>query len=638
VAELSKEQPKIWKNARAEDVALECIEIMLEPPNKLQWRNDYLCLESSKSDIIPGHILQQAFLKLNIVDDQALKAGMLLYRFGAKTEGGAYRAPNLVLAPQTQQNNVQVVKCQIPKPVVHKLQSTHESLQSVLRCLSHIQINKQQLPTSSEALSPWHQVLSQIQTERFEEIPEELLKPLEDILAPANHDGISPILNSFEHVVHCLGKESLFLSSKSSTCKRKVVIKLRDSDLTSGKFEEAISKQVCGEKGEYTTAKFLAVSILCSNWEIDTDKLQIDASMLKSTQYKLSVCIVCDQRKYTSYSRAPTEANYEVKPNRSNARKMWKTVKKEIVKSHAFLIFVQDSSPSEDRIHEGNHSVCQLPKYSDANEPDLKNQSQRKAHLSRGSPESASAASMPATKDQMKLRAEVLHRIQLSSTYNAGEIEQVKIGTCAINLPYDVEKDIYVVNFRRTQMEDVSHAQHMRPSGKIISTQLIERSVAINTNPQHRRYHEFAGWVFVDELCMELRTRTGFTHSLQSLDLELENIEREFKSDTLPFENRYFQYMVTRGMALMEAVTHHNTLCNKSPKQQIKTLLVFEASYSIQLRDKRQATMSAKVFKQTACAHLLLGILPDINESQVTIQLPVSAEDHQSILQIFSNL
>ena len=101
----AKKQPTIWKHAEAENVAKLCISDMMTSgaqikanPKNLQWRGNYLCLASETSSTIPARILQQAFNRRNITDQEALTTGLCLYRLGGSA--GERQYPVLVLEPQ----------------------------------------------------------------------------------------------------------------------------------------------------------------------------------------------------------------------------------------------------------------------------------------------------------------------------------------------------------------------------------------------------------------------------------------------------------------------------------------------------------------------------------------------------------
>jgi hypothetical protein len=331
---------------------------------------------------------------------------------------------------------------------------------------------------------------------------------------------------------------------------------------------------------------------------------------------------------------------YEINGQKTN-RKQWKTAKRELALVHAFLLYYQDraSLPSAAANQVGRHGAPLLSRHSRAIGPEPSALSGPQPLLSPCASVSAKAASVPAKKDQIKLSAEVLDRIQVSSSdhHDGGGGGQIKI---AINLPYDAELDFEVRDFRYDQMNHSTPMQVChRPRTVLIAT--ITRSLALLTSPEYEKVKTDSGWVFIDELSESLRASTGFTHSLQSLELDLCNILHAFNKPvataTTP-ETKYLQYIQNRGMALMEAVKYHNGFYKKKESCLIQALQVPDTigtSYSNQFTGKRASDL-----KQTKYAYLLHGMLAaGMNEMQdLVIYLPVSANERQNILQILSGL
>jgi hypothetical protein len=638
-ASRAKEQPKIWNNDCAAAVAVHCIQAMMQGnPHRMEWQGDYLRLKSETSLEIPRRFLEQAFLRQNIVDEKALSTGMRLYRLGGAhgVAGGSPKGePVLVLAPQKPHTTLQAqaasARSSTPAPVVHKTQSKTGFLESVLRCLSPTMQNEQPPQACPQSGPSWHPVFAQKDTEgeEFEDIPETLLSPVRDLLDPANCCGISSITPLFEYVVSSLGISHLFGNSKQD-----VVITLGSSRSKSLNFEQAIKQ--CG-KHNIDTARVLAVSILCSDFKMDDDALELDhIGESECIRYDLGAFIVFKQGKYTSYVKKSSNY-YEINGQKTN-RKQWKTAKRELALVHAFLLYYQDraSLPSAAANQVGRHGAPLLSRHSRAIGPEPSALSGPQPLLSPCASVSAKAASVPAKKDQIKLSAEVLDRIQVSSSdhHDGGGGGQIKI---AINLPYDAELDFEVRDFRYDQMNHSTPMQVChRPRTVLIPT--ITRSLALLTSPEYEKVKTDSGWVFIDELSESLRASTGFTHSLQSLDLDHDSIRHVFRRTVAkpPFnldETRILQYIASKGMVLMEAVKHHNKFfaLNHSQFQALQISSdTTESFYSKQLRGVKK-----EEFKQATCAYLLHGMLAGIKTMQhLVIYLPVSADERQSILQV----
>ena len=666
-APMAKKQPTIWNHPDALNVVKICITDMMKSkvrnpdPQALQWRDDYLCLASEPSSKIPAHILTQAFSRRNIIDQEALATGLCLYRAGGTGETKQY--PVLVLASQNPQMQSQAVnpinqKVSTADPVEHniKKKGTRESvkgvappvvhkfktnglLESVLRCLSLILVNEQ---SCSQPDSLWYKILSQIssKTEKIdvEEIPEILLGPLWEVLEPSNCGGIHSILHVFQHVVFQLRISHLFLPSESSNHSQEIVIKLGNSGGEAMKIEEAIAARLrwtprCGEN-EIATPRVLAVSNLCPNLAIETEVLVLDAGKSKSIHYKLSAFIVCDGRGYSSYVK--DEGYYRV--NGQKQRRQWKTTRSVLSGNQAFLVFVQDSASSG--TYASAHSDFLSSQHSEAKDPEIGIQAISSGQLPLRTDVSATTATA-LKKNQIKLLTEVQSRIQVCSICHEAGTGPVQIAQCAVlNLPYNADLDVHLDHLRRYQM-DAKREGLCCPARKELSQHLITCSLALQNRPQYEKYQEKSGWVFIDKLSEKLRTSTGFTHSLQSLELDLCNILHAFNKPvataTTP-ETKYLQYIQNRGMALMEAVKYHNGFYKKKESCLIQALQVPDTigtSYSNQFTGKRASDL-----KQTKYAYLLHGMLAaGMNEMQdLVIYLPVSANERQNILQILSGL
>jgi hypothetical protein len=361
-------------------------------------------------------------------------------------------------------------------------------------------------------------------------------------------------------------------------------------------------------------------------------------------------------------------------------RRQWKTIQTILSQNHAFLLFVQDSarSPSEVEVQVGNQgarssttkpqkssaqpgsttqghqkllqqksrrtpsevevqvgnqdarlSIAKLPKSSA--QPGSNPQGQQKLQAT-AAPEPAEDVTL-----EFKQTAEIEKRIQVSSENPEGKIAQ-----CAsINLSYQGACKTALQELRFTQLEayELSGGKpachQARP---VLSDKAIKRSLAVCTRPGHRVYDQLAGWIFIDQLCEKLRKSTGFTHSLQSLDLKVDAIQREFKAGSRPIhEAAIFQYMADRGLALMQAVEYHNDLYNKEVDCQIQALQVsvitdpetFYAKY----------VSKSLIFRQKMYAYLLHGMIAGMKTMpKLVIYLPVLENERQGIFEIMRGI
>ena len=664
----AEKQPTFWKHAENENVAKLCISDMMTSgaqtranPMNLQWRGNYLCLASETSSTIPARILQQAFNRRNITDQEALTTGLCLYRFGGNA--GERQYPVLVLAPQNPLMQAQAAKAINSKvsttgtvvhdinknesldiqkggapPSVHKIK-TNGLLEAVLRCLSLI-LEKEQ-PACFQADSVWHRILSQSKTAalNIEEIPKKLSNPLSEMLEPSTCDGIHSILHVFEHAVLHLGISHLFLLSESSSCSQEIVVTLGKSETTI-KFEEAIAARLrCGEN-EIATPRVLAVSKQCANLTIETEMLALDVGKSRSMHYGLGAFIVCEQSAYTSYVK--NDGYYKV--NDIIQRRQWRTARTVLKKNQAFLFFVQDSascpSLAEAGKCDGAHGdFLSKRRHLKAQEPKLSIQAISSTQLPLRTEVSATAASAPAKKNHINLPVEVLKRIEVYNKDHYTEIGTVPTPQCAaINLSYDPKLDLHLDSFRRYQMDLKDQLVSCAAKGELSG--IITCSLAHQTRPEFEKYQEKSAWVFIDELCERLRTSTGYTHSLQSLELDHENIMHAFnKPSTTTYETKYLRYIKNRGMALMVAVKYHNDFYRKKNAGCLIRALhipdTTKTSYS-NLHSGKQTPD----FKQTTYAYLLYGMLAADKHimQELVIYLPVSANERQNILQILCGL
>jgi hypothetical protein len=682
----SGQHPEIWKNESADRVAIDCIEAMMigdektDDLSRLIWRDHYLCLANEASSNIPTHILKKVFYNRNISDDQALETGMRLYRFG-----GDKRSPVLVLAPQKPSTEQQAGSATC-SPGAHIPYSKKGLVESVLRCVSHILKTDPRYPALSQSVSSslWHKLLSSIDSEtgdiRFEDIPklEDLLPPnlKSEILHPINSGGMPdstpPVIHLFQHVVSCLGI-SYHVNSESKSSSQEIVITLEAPELKHREFVKAIAEHVQLGQNKIATPRVLAVSAQCPHLKVS--ELELDIGGSKRILYHLDAFIACQENAYSSYVR---EASL-YKVDTQGKRRQWKTIKQILSQNHAFLLFVQDSarSPSEVEVQVGNQgarSSTTKPQKSSA-QPGSKTQGQQKLlqQKSRRTPSEvevqvgnqdacslmvelpkssaqpgsnqgqqklhATAAPEPAEDVTLKFKqtAEIEKRIQVSSENPEGKIAQ-----CAsINLSYQGACKTALQELRFTQLEAYVNyggkpaCHQARP---VLSDKAIKRSLAVCTRPGHRVYDQLAGWIFIDQLCEKLRKSTGFTHSLQSLDLKVDAIQREFKAGSRPIhEAAIFQYMADRGLALMQAVEYHNDFYNKEVDCQIQALQVsvntdpetFYAKY----------VSKSLIFRQKMYAYLLHGMIAGMKTMpKLVIYLPVLENERQGIFEIMRGI
>jgi len=299
-------------------------------------------------------------------------------------------------------------------------------------------------------------------------------------------------------------------------------------------------------------------------------------------------------------------------------------------------------TPSEVEVQVGNQdaslSIAKLPKSSAP--PGSNPQAQQKLQ--------ATAAPEPAEDVTLKFKqtAEIEKRIQVSSENPEGKIAQ-----CAsFNLSYQGACITALQDLRLTQLEayELSGGKpachQARP---VLSDNAIESSLAVCTRPGHRIYGQSAGWIFIDQLCKKLRKSTGFTHSLQSLDLKVDEIQREFKAGSRPiYETAIFQYMADRGLALMQAVKYHNDFYNQKVDCQIHALQVsvitdpetsyakYVGSYSRSLQEEQSV-----IFWQKMYAYLLHGMIAGMKTMpKLVIYLPVLENERQGIFVIMRGI
>ena len=643
----AKKQPKIWENAEADMVARLCIADMSEE-GVLQWRNDYLCLKSETSSFqVPKRILQRIFQIRNIMDNDALANGLCLYSFDGgdaktiKVPNLVFAAPNLKAAPPDQQ------RVRFADPIVHSNLGNGLSkrgkdralpvaseikanslLGSVLRCLSLIQDEEYQAKSKTSKL--WHQILSEINEHHFqiEKIPKDILKPLDDFMDPANCHDMSPILFVFNHVVSCLEMLPLFSPCKSSSCSKNAVIELGKSDADATTLEEAIAGRLCCGENDAVTPRVLAVSIEC-NWNIKTEMLVLDAGKSRRIHYRLRAFILHQEKAYTSYV---SDGGY-FKVNDTTDRKQWRTAQKLLTRKQAFLLFVHEQQSANCGFSSSKQSTAEkVTKISEEVESSIPSSSPGSAKTSTSQPIKIKEATAPACKQQIKLPEleEALSRIQVCGTTG--------IAQCAvINLPYAEKFDFHLQCFRSQQIDQNSSTPlHASAQNQLFQNLITPRSLAFQAKADVKMYGEKAEWVFIDELCDKLRTSTGFTHSLQSLELNTEKIHYKFTQS----DEKYLNYIADRGMALIHAVQHYNNWYRKWD-----ACCLIKA---LQLPDTKGATFptmtrgSGKpVPMLTIYAHLLRGIFAGMHQMpELVIRLPVSLSqaDHQKIIEMLKLL
>ncbi len=695
----SEQHPEIWKNKDAGRAATDCIAAMMRGDQKIddrtrvQWRGRYLCLVSETSLNIPTRILEQVFHRLNIGDEPALHTGMRLYRIGEEKSSTV-----LVLAPRKPSTEQQAGSATC-SPSAHIPNSNLENglVESVLRCVSHILKTNSRRPALSQSGSLWHKLLSSIETEdiRFEDIPRDLLTPYltSEILDSVISGGMLPVIHLFQHVVSCLGISYLFVNSESKSSSQEIVIMLETPELKNLNFEQAIAEHVQLRQNKIATPRVLAVSAQCPCLKTGNGELELDTGGSKSIIYQLDACIACPGNAYSSYVR---EMSY-YKVNNAEKRNQWRTIRKLLSQNHAFLLFVQDSasSPSEVEVKVGNQGALlsmakpQHEKSSAQHGSTTQGQQELRheetgeeagcvaggdgggwrkqgvwqkttgwggsralgrSSLSHGTSQSLAATAAPAPAKYVTLdfeqTAEIEKRIQVSSENPVGKIAQ-----CAsINLSYEDACEIALQDLRLDQTEDHCGSESKpacHQARTVLSNVAIESSLAVLTRPNHRVYGQTAGWIFIDQLCKKLRNSTGFTHSLQSIDLNVDEIQREFKAGSRPIhETAIFQYMEDRGMALMQAVQYHNDFYNKKVDCQIQALQVSvitdsETSYSKYVENYLRLLQEEQkvIFRQKMYAYLLRGMLARLKKMpELVICLPVLENERQSIFEIMRGI
>jgi hypothetical protein len=452
------------------------------------------------------------------------------------------------------------------------------------------------------------------------------------------------------------------------------VITLEAPELKHLEFVKAIAEHVQLGQNKIATPRVLAVSAQCPR--LKASELELDIGGSKRILYHLDAFIACQENAYSSYVR--DASLYKV--DTQGKRRQWKTIKTILSQNHAFLLFVQDSarSPSEVEVQVGNQgarssttkpqksstqpgsttqghqkllqqksrrtpsevevqvgnqdarlSIAKLPKSSA--QPGSNPQGQQKLQAT-AAPEPAEDVTL-----EFKQTAEIEKRIQVSSENPEGKIAQ-----CAsINLSYQGACKTALQDLRLTQIE-----AYVNYGGKpachqprtMLSDGAIESSLAVPTRPNHHVYDQLAGWIFIDQLCKKLKKSTGFTHSLQSLDLKVDEIQREFKAGSRPiYETAIFQYMADRGLALMQAVKYHNDFYNKEVDCQIQALQVsvitdpetFYAKY----------VSKSLIFRQKMYAYLLHGMIAGMKTMpKLVIYLPVLENERQGIFEIMRGI
>jgi hypothetical protein len=633
-----------WKNDVADRVTWECITIMSdgEGPAALQWRGDFLCPKSESGNKIPNHVLERAFTKYNITDAKALATGMYIYRLkGSKGDAN----PALVLGPPKPQNSVQAAPIR-PKSaqVVLKPKSNDRSLESILRCLSLVWKSEQTILKSSQNDSDWHEVLSRMETNaavRIEAIPEPLLSPLRDILDPENSVGIGKICSLLNHIVLCLGMENLFILANTRCAVRQqdLVIGLAKSESTIH-LQEALDLWVhrrLANKDWISTQiapRVLAVSIQFPDTIRTCETLQLNAGESTSMKYDLVASIICQQGIYTAYTK--NGSKYYLEHGMQSANRLWKTLMKKLDKGNAFLLFCQDTETKLQSDLLSSKTVM-------ATEAGRRGQCAPSALQSSGTPVpaiAALAASETAKKGQIQLTDRVLNRIHASDTYRDEKNGTHMIENCAsINVKYDPTHEFFVDELRRRQM-DSELPGNCASIRQALSTTAIIGSLAIQTSPQYQRFNETSSWVFVDAFCEALSTKTGFTHSLQSSDLDEASFMIAFNKPTGPqLEQKYFRYIANKGIALMEAVKHHNGVHKKTTTSQIQALHVPDIAGTPHSEQFRLRSTPLGHFKSTTYAHLLHGMLAGLMEMpKLVILLPVNAVEHELIIRLLREL
>jgi hypothetical protein len=422
------------------------------------------------------------------------------------------------------------------------------------------------------------------------------------------------------------------------------VIKLEFPELESPQLEQLIGEHLrCKEKIN-DAQKILAVSIHCSEQTaaeiVDHDRLVFEAGNASDIIYVLHAFIFENKERYLSIVREGLTQYFKKK---DTPRMMFKTAHKHLLeKRHAFLLFIRNEGNSGQEGKKG-HNLCNDPSSKHSNE-----EKKKQAHGKNGasicnaptlppstqtktsSSVSDFAASASTTEDKIQLTDELLSRILV--TENLGSIETAQYAT--INLDYSPEHDHHLNYFRGEQMEIQYQGKFLVPMMGVVSKNYISRSLAHQSKPEYAKYKDMADWIYIDQLCEKLRTSTGFTHSLQSLELDPEHVRHAFKRpiDT-PDEKRYLQYHACRGSALMEAVKHHNQTMKRTDHL-IQALHVPENTGNLFIEELRS---TRKDLKQKIFAYMLHGMLQGmahLETQKLVIVLPVSAKERDEIIKI----
>ena len=654
-------EPEFWKNKDAQGVAEHCLLAMSSVgyPLKidsalLQWRGNFLCLATESGYNIPSQILSKAFQERNISDaDDALTTGLCLYS-SAEPKGQpvlvlAKRKPGMTGPDFKDQKQVQFKQeLERTTPVGHEI-DTKGLLNSVLRCLSLIVKNEQLSPAPSQDDSVLHHALYQKEPGNINiaDIPKEILDYLQDILDPSNCTGITPIISAFEHIVQCLKISHLFVPPIcTSSHQDKTVIKLEFPELESPQLQQLIGEHLpC--KGKINDAqKILAVSIHCSEQTaaeiVDCDRLVFDAGNTSDIIYILHAFIFENKERYLSIVREELTMYFREKEKKDIPRMMFKTAQKSLIgKRHAFLLFIRNEGNSGQEGKKG-HNLCNDPSSKHSNEEKKKQTHAKNGASIRNAPTlppptqtktsssvSDFAASASTTEDKIQLTDELLSRVLVAE--KLGSFETAQYAT--INLDYSDELKYHLNHFRMQQMDIENEGKFLMPMG-VVSEQLIVHSLAHQCRPQYEVFKHMAGWIYIDQLCGKLRTSTGFTHSLQSLELDPDDAIRAFNKpiDTLE-ENRYLQYYACRGSALMGAVKHYNKSIKRTDRQ-IQALHVPENTGNL---FSKQLSHPSKDLKQKIFAYMLHGMLKGLTylETQkLVIVLPVSAKERDEIIKM----
>jgi hypothetical protein len=647
-------EPEFWKNADAQGVAAHCLLAMSSvgyptgiDSARLQWRGNFLCLATQSGYNIPSQILSKVFLERNICDADALTIGLRLYS-SAEPKGQpvlvlATRKPGMTGPYFKDQKQVQF-KPERTTPVGHEI-DTKGLLNSVLRCLSGIVKNEQLSTAPSQDDSVLHHVLYQKEPANINiaDIPKEILEYLQDILDPANCTGITPIIIAFEHIVQCLKISHLFVPPICTSSHQETVIKLEFPESESPQLKQLIGEHLrC--KGKINDAqKILAVSIHCSEQTaaeiVKHDRLVFEPGNASDIIYVLHAFIFENKERYLSIVREGLTMYFKEKEEEDIPRIMFKTAQKRLSeKRHAFLLFIRNEENSGQK-GKKSHNLCNDPSSKHSNEEKKKQTHAKNGASIRNAPTlppptqtktsssvSDFAASASTTEDKIQLTDELLRRVIV-----AEKLETAHYAT--INLDYSDELKYHLNHFRMEQMDIENKGKFLMPMG-VVSEKLIVHSLAHQCRPQYEVFKHMAGWIYIDQLCGKLRTSTGFTHSLQSLELDPDDAIRAFKKpiDTLE-EERYLQYHACRGRALMEAVKHYNKSTKKAERH-IQALHVPENTGKL---FSKQVHRPSKDLKQKIFAYMLYGMLEGLTYLEIqklVIVLPVSAKIREEIIKI----